>query len=114
MSPASTSTGRSPPAARVAALCRVHSIAPGSRSTAVTRAPGCSCAIDSAIAPDPLPRSTTIGPSVPARPAGPPPGPAGAGPAGPGEPLQRPAGELLGLRPGHEHAGADGELQEPE
>jgi hypothetical protein len=28
-----------------------------------------------------------------------------------GQPLQRPAGELLGLRPRHEDAGADGQLQ---
>ena len=30
---------------------------------------------------------------------------------GPGQPLQRPPGELLGLRPRHEDAGADGELE---
>ena len=77
-----------PPRPGPAALCRVHSIAPGSRSTAVTRAPGCSCASDSAIAPEPVPRSTTIG-RVEA-----------------GEPLQRPAGELLGLRARHEDARA--------
>ena len=75
------------------ALCRVHAMAPGSRSTAVTRAPGCSCAIASARAPEPLPRSTTIGPSSA------------------GQPVERPAGQLLGLRPGHEDAGADGELE---
>jgi hypothetical protein len=61
MSPDSTSTGVSPAAARVAALALVHSIATGSCSTAVIRAPGCSCAIDSAMAPEPLPRSTTTG-----------------------------------------------------
>ena len=79
-----------------AALWRVHSIAPGSRSTAVTRAPGCSCAIDSAMAPGSAAQVDDDRP------------------VGPAEPLERPAGELLGLRPGHEDAGADRQLEEAE
>src|SRR3954470_18746767 len=118
MSPSMTVTGVSPASARARALWRVHSMAPWSRSTAVTCAAGHSCAIDSAIAPEPEPRSTTTGAATPASRSSAQPGAepraADGGSRAPGEPFQRPAGELFGLRTGHEHARADGELQEPE
>src|SRR3954466_1600081 len=96
MSPCTSPTGVSPAPTRARALCRVHAKAAGSRSTAVTRAPGCSWAIDSAMAPDPLPRSTTRAPSRPVPRPGPPPG------------------ERLGPRPGHEDTRPDGQLEEAE
>src|SRR5690606_31937074 len=56
---ATASIGRSPARARSAALRRSHARAAADASTAYTRACGRACAMDSASAPVPLPRSTT-------------------------------------------------------
>ena len=75
-----------------------HARASGSASTACTRDLGTSCAMASAIAPDPVHRSTT----------------SGCGHVHLAQPVDGPAGHDLGLRPGHEHPGTDLELEVPE
>ena len=72
--------------------------ASGSPSTACTLARGTSWAIESAIAPEPVPevdRDRLGDVHLP-------------------QPVDGPAGHDLGLRPGHEHAGADVEIEVPE
>ena len=59
-SPATTVTGGSPACARADALRRNQSSASGACSTAYTRACGTSCATASAIAPEPLHKSTIM------------------------------------------------------
>ena len=78
---------------------RAQANASGSASTACTRDPGTSVATASAIAPDPVHRSTTTGVTAGSRRA---------------RRVDRRAGHHLGLGPRHEDPRPDGELEVPE